>query len=427
MSLVNQMLQDLEQRRTAEAGVSPLGGLSASGVGVSASQPVNYLLLGTILALVFAVVFALMYLFGLRSPVMAAPEATEPVAKLTTQPIATPIVEPMVQRPVVQQPMVQQPVEARAEQSTVTSSVQMAISPKAQVKANVKASEKIKSHNSEIKMVQPAPVTLPVVNDAAGDEGSVSIVESTSVNSAARVPAVSAQAKDKEEQENLSGSDSVNKTIRPLTSEQQAQIAFQDAVKLIGRGDESGAQRALEQALSFEPNHVRARETLSAMLLNTGRVSEAGDSLREGLRLQPTSTPLAKLYARVLVNQGDNAAAVVVLERAAPRVGDDPDYYALLAALYRGVGKHAQAAQVYQEILRLRPGVAAWWMGLALAQDAMGSSAESLEAYRRAQRAGGLRGEVLQYVQTRIAALTSVEAKPVSKPDVADDTNGFGD
>ena len=57
----------------------------------------------------------------------------------------------------------------------------------------------------------------------------------------------------------------------------------------------------------------------------------------------------------------------------------------------------------------------------------MGASAESLEAYRRAQRAGGLSAEVLQYVQTRIAALTPAVAKPVSKPGVTDDTNGFGD
>ena len=410
------MLQDLEQRRTAEAGVSPLGGLSASGVGVSASQPVNYLLLGAILSLVFAVVFALIYLFGLKSSVTAESNATEPVAVLSVKTISTPNAELASPRQ----------KEARAEQSTVSSSDQMAISPKVQGRANVKvavkASEKIKPQHAEMKTVQPASVTLPIVNDAAGVEGSVSIVESTSGNGAATVSATSAEG-----QADLPGNDSVNKTIRPLTSEQQAQLAFQDAVKLLGRGDESGAQRALEKALLFEPSHVRARETLSALMLNTGRVSEAGDRLREGLRLQPTSTPLAKLYARVLVNQGDNASAVVVLERAAPRVGDDPDYYALLAALYRTVGKHAQAAQVYQEILRLRPGVAAWWMGLALAQDAMGASAESLEAYRRAQRAGGLSAEVLQYVQTRIAALTPDVAKPVSKPGVTDDTNGFGD
>lgn len=418
MSLVNQMLQDLEQRRTAGAGVSPLGGLSASGVGVSAAQPVNYLLLGGILTLVFAVVFTLMYLFGLKPSVMAEPDATEPVAALTTRTISTPTAAPVSQHPM--RPQTEHPAVTNSAKEN--SPVEKLVQADAPLKAHAQVSEKTKPTPAKVKTVQPASVTLPIVNDAAEAEGSMSIIESAPDNVTATVATASAEG-----QANLSGNDAINKTIRPLTSEQQAQLAFQGAVKSLGRGDESGAQRALEKALSFEPNHVRARETLSALLLNTGRVSEAGDSLREGLRLQPTSTPLAKLYARVLVNQGDNASAVVVLERAAPRVGDDADYYALLAALYRDVGKHAQAAQVYQEILKLHPGVAAWWMGLALAQDAMGASAESLEAYRRAQRAGGLRTEVLQYVQTRIAALTPVAAKPVFKADVADDTNGFGD
>jgi MSHA biogenesis protein MshN len=161
-------------------------------------------------------------------------------------------------------------------------------------------------------------------------------------------------------------------------------------------------------------------------LLNTGRVSEAAESLREGLRLRPSATPLAKLYARVLVDQGDNDAAVAVLERAAPQVAADPNYFALLAVLYRGVGKHAQAAQVYQQMLKIQSGVAAWWMGLALSKDAMGESAQALEAFQRAQHAGGLKAEVLQYVLSRIAALTPIVAEK-SLPVIANDSDDFED
>ena len=203
-------------------------------------------------------------------------------------------------------------------------------------------------------------------------------------------------------------------------------MIFQDAVKLLGRGDESGAQQKLEKALSIEPVHIRARETLFALLLNTGRVSEAVEKLSEGLRLRPTSAPLAKLYARVLVDQGDNDAAVAVLERARPSAVADPDYYALLAALYRGVGKHAQASQTYQQILQVRPGVAVWWMGLALSEDAMGSATKALEAYQRAQRSGGLKPEVVQYVQSRIAALIPSALGNTSRV-VVDDNDGFAD
>jgi MSHA biogenesis protein MshN len=157
-------------------------------------------------------------------------------------------------------------------------------------------------------------------------------------------------------------------------------------------------------------------------------VSEAAGTLRDGLQLMPRATPLAKLYARILVDQGDVPIAVIVLQRARPAVSADPEYHALLAELYRQEKKHGQAAQVYQQVLMQRPGVASWWMGLALSQDAMGENAQALQAFQRAQRAGGLAGEVMQYVQTRIVALKLV-ATPVTPASVAEnhDFDEFGE
>jgi len=200
----------------------------------------------------------------------------------------------------------------------------------------------------------------------------------------------------------------INKTLRPLTDEQQSQLAFQHAIHMLSRNNQQDAQLALEKTLFFSPTHLRAREMLAAILLNTGRISEAENHLNEGLYLMPNAAPLAKLYARILVDQGDLVNAVMVLERARPAVAVDPEYYALLAALYQQWEKYAQAAKVYQQILLQHPEIAQWWMGLALAQDAMGETTHALNAFQRAQRAGGLGGEVLKYIQTRITALMPV-------------------
>lgn len=393
MSLVNQMLQDLEQRRTAEASVSPLGGLSASGAAVATTQSINYLLLGTTLILLVTVVLALIYLFGGRQAVVAEPVAEMMVSSVEVK------AEPEIQQSIVEMDPVW------VEKESVINKIQ---------------STEQSSH-VPVKVEKTELIKKPVIKGEIESAGSISIREPVS-NSVGGAPTVIPM-----NEETQSDRSSVNKIIRPLTSEQQAQIAFQDAVKLLGRGDEPAAQHELEKALSIEPVHMRARETLSALLLNTGRVSEAAQTLSEGLRLRPTSTPLAKLYARVLVDQGDNDAAVAVLERARPLVATDPDYYALMGVLYRGVGKHAQASQVYQQILQARPGVAVWWMGLALSEDAMGSSAKALEAYQRAHRAGGLKAEVLQYVQSRITALTPSVADKSLQVVAVDDSDGFED
>ena len=406
MSLVNQMLQDLEHRRTAEAGISPLGGLSSSGAGVAATQSINYLLMGATILLTVAVVVVLIYLFGLKPSIVESPLVKDEVpATLSVEASAIPSSADLKDVSKVQQSVVgmkHSPIEK--DSLNAIQAANQSVAP---------------TQNVAVKIKKPAPLTASEMSESE-EVGSISIRKPASNNKTAPLSLTA-----RENKNNKTVPNNVNKTIRPLTIEQQAQMAFQDAVKMLGRGDESGAQQKLEKVLLIEPAHMRARETLSALLLNTGRVSEAAEKLSEGLRLRPASTALAKLYARVLVDQGDNDAAVAVLERARPLVAADPEYYSLLAVLYRGVGKYAQASQVYQQMLQVRPGVAVWWMGLALSEDAMGSSAKALEAYQRAQRSGGLKAEVLKYVQSRIAALTPVESDKSSH--ATDDNDGFED
>lgn len=407
MSLVNQMLQDLEQRRTAEAGVSPLSGLSASGAGVLSGASINYLWLGATLALIFAAVFVLVYLFG-REPLLAAEPAM--IQKAESQNIVTRSITPQAIAPVTETELAPPSLAAQPETASLPEPAPSQ-KPVARIQPVADATK-----------VPP----LTANSDETEAAGSVRVTAAVASDPDVVPPGNPPFPQLQPEAESELQPQPMNKTLRPLTREQQARQTFQQAVLLLGRGDESGAEQALLKTLAVEPAHLRARETLSALLLNTGRVSEAADGLREGLRLQPAATALAKLYARVLVDQGDSEAALAVLEQAPPTQATDADYYALLAALYRAAGRHAQASQVYQQLLRGRPGVAAWWMGLALSEDAMGALPPALEAYRRAQRAGGLQAEVLAYVQSRIAALGARVAETAS-PTAANDSDGFGD
>lgn len=401
MSLVNQMLQDLEHRRTAEASVSPLGGLSASG-GAVLKQPINYLLLSATIVMALVVVSVLIYLTSLETP-MTTGFTSERVNKLDHEVVApVDVIMPIAaeasaaKKLTSAKPLATEAADIKTPATNNQPLIVNSVRP-ASKKIVKKAPQAIEINKASV-VVEQEPLKKSVVDEVS--VASMSVVE-TMANVDAAVPAIAATNVQK-----ANSVESVSKKIRPLTNEQQAKIAFQHAVKLLGRGDEVAAHKSLEKALTFEPAHVRSRETLAALLLNMGRVSEAASHLSEGLRLQPNSPSLARLYARILVDQGDNAMAVAVLEKADPSIRDDPEYYALLAVLYRGVQKHAQAALVYEQILKVRPGVAAWWMGLALSQEAMNESEKALGSYQRAYRAGGLSREVSQYVQSRIAALT---------------------
>lgn len=394
MSLINQMLRDLEQRRTAEAGASPLGGLSASG---TPTQTINFSMNYVTLAVVVAVMLGVATAYSLgaqrqlsESQVQRSTPKADEATTMVTQ--AVPAMPVQQGQPVIE------------EAPVVTPSLQQ---------MPVVAEQPVKIAKAAVAESQPvaSPVTTPQRQGDMTVEPASPIVEE----------AVTEDTDDANVVAESPANDDFNKTIRPLTADQQSQLAFQRAVKMLGRGKQQAAQLALEASLSFAPTHMRARETLAALLLNEGRVSEAASSLRDGLQLMAGATPLAKLYARILVDQGDIATAVGVLERARPAVSADPEYHALLAALYRQEKKYAQAARTYQQILLQRPGVASWWMGLALSQDAMGEGAPALNAFQRAQRAGGLNASVMKYVQARIEALTPSTPAPAEFSNEPDD------
>jgi len=363
MSLINQMLRDLEQRRITGMEASPPGGLSASG---SVTQSVNSSINSVTLSAVMATVFV--------SGVM--------VAWLSD-----------------------------SQQQIFTTENTMTVSPEKET--SVFLSNKVPEKTNVLSaMVPPAEtpttktMTKPDSLMMAEEKGDV-IVDRKLVAKKTTLASVKPDIENIMQADPINAGKNINKIIRPLTDEQQSQQAFQRAIHMLSRNNRQGALLALEEALSYSPIHLRARETLAALLLNAGRMNEAASSLHEGLQLIPDAAPLAKLYARILTDQGDVVIAVAVLEQARPAVASDPEYHALLAAVYRQVGKHAQAARIYQQILLQRPAMASWWMGLALAQDAMGETTIALDAFQRAQRIGGLGSEVLKYIQTRIIALTS--------------------
>jgi MSHA biogenesis protein MshN len=355
MSLINQMLQDLEQRRAQAAtpNGSPLAGLAPSGTVTRARSSLNMLLLGAMLALALVTGYLLW-------TQRVTPQVTVAVAPAVPAPVIEQIVERKAAAPAVENkkpaPVVENNIPAPVVEHTTPAPAVVEIT-------------------AEKKPVAPELMAEPEL--AAPEEPPV-----------------------------------MEKRELPLTAEQRAQQAFQQAVAHIGRGRQDDARTALSEALEHDPAHQRARETLAALQLNTGRVSEAEATLRVGLALDPTQAALAKLHARILMERGDIAGAIAVLEPALPKAQADADYLALLAATLSRAQRHDEAAQAYERLLRLRPDVGPWWMGLALSLEALGNTAQALSAYEQARRYR-LDPKVAAYVDGRIQALRA--ALPAEK------------
>lgn len=197
----------------------------------------------------------------------------------------------------------------------------------------------------------------------------------------------------------------INKQVRELTPAQRAENEYRKAVLALQQGKRSEAANGLEQTLAADPKHAGARQALIGLLLDEGQQDAAMQKAREGLASDPAQTGLAMILARLQLEKGELRPAVDTLERTLPHAADKPEYLAFLAALLQRDERHKQAAEHYLQALQKAPQNGVWWMGLGISQQADRRHAEAQESFKRAKATNSLSPELLAFVEARIRQL----------------------
>ena len=200
----------------------------------------------------------------------------------------------------------------------------------------------------------------------------------------------------------------LNKKHRPLNYKQQAEIEYKKGYLALQRGRMRQGKEHLREALSIYSPHLKSREMLAGIYIKSGRYVEAAELLREGIRVVPTYSLFAKLYARVLLEQNNPQLAIKVLENSARALDVDLDYHALLAATYQRVKNHKKAISIYLQLVKEKSSVGVWWLGLAISLEKSGNNKEALEAYERAQKTGSLKAGLVKFTNNRVSALKEI-------------------
>jgi MSHA biogenesis protein MshN len=197
----------------------------------------------------------------------------------------------------------------------------------------------------------------------------------------------------------------MEKTERPYTGEELAENAYQVAARLKVQGDTAGAERQLKALLASQPKHVKARELLTSIHLENGRVPEAQETLEQGVAQVPAHLAFRYQLARLYLERGEEARAVSLLEDARRQGHSDPELPAFLAALYQRTGRHADAVKSYQVALAARPQEGRWWVGLGISLETQQDSDAARDAYRHALDTGRLASNLARYAEDRLRAL----------------------
>lgn len=190
-------------------------------------------------------------------------------------------------------------------------------------------------------------------------------------------------------------------TFRSEFPDDTAEQIYRQGVRLHAAGQIARAQDHFERSLRLDPENGRARVLLAKIYIASGDLGQAEDLLAVG----EADIEVAKLRAQLLLKRGQTGQAETVVERSLAVAGNDPGVLGVLGALRQRQGRHADAIAVYRQAAKMEPDQSKWWLGLAISLDAVERYQEALAAYQRAMIAGLPSDVVQSYVESRIGAL----------------------
>ena len=186
-----------------------------------------------------------------------------------------------------------------------------------------------------------------------------------------------------------------------ITPKKTPQNQFATAMHYYQQGRMAECLQLLNETLSLDPKHQKAREILSNILMQQQRWLEAEQILVTGMELNPADNSFKRLLARLKIEQGQEEMAIAILEKPLYKKHLDAESSALLALLYQRQGLHPRATLHYKHALSTQPTQGKWWLGLAISQEAQQQWSTAAKSYRLAATSNGLESQLKEYARQR--------------------------
>ncbi len=190
--------------------------------------------------------------------------------------------------------------------------------------------------------------------------------------------------------------------IKQSTALQQADLLYRQAEN--NAGNYSAIQK-LEQALNLDPRHLKARLLLAKTLYNQGQTNKTAEFLDQSLALFPDNLQFINTRAQLFLQQKNPDGALRILQRIGAANSTNETYLSLLAATYQQLQSFTNAASVYQKLITINPEKAENWLGFALAQEKLGNPKAAREAYQQALSKNTLKESIANYIKQRLTEL----------------------
>ncbi len=182
----------------------------------------------------------------------------------------------------------------------------------------------------------------------------------------------------------------------------RADADYRRAIGLVNGARTTEAVDALIDALRHDGGHVASRQLLARLLVEQRRHDEAMATLLEGLAGQPGQVQWAMMLARLQVDRGDLSGASRTLQGSLPFAKGNADYLGFFGLVTHRLGQQKDSVQHYQSAALAAPGDGRWWLGLGLALEADRRPEEARDAFLRARATGTLNPDLAAVVDQKL-------------------------
>ena len=154
---------------------------------------------------------------------------------------------------------------------------------------------------------------------------------------------------------------------RQLTVQELVKQKLTRAEKAVNTNKITTAEKLFEEVLILEPNNKQARRKLAALWFGRKSYQQAVNLLSQGIALHKQDSELRILKARIQLKQGQHKGAYHTL-KALPEL-EQQDYQVMLANVALQIEAYESAIIAYQVLIKMQPYSGKWHLGLAIVYD----------------------------------------------------------
>ena len=203
--------------------------------------------------------------------------------------------------------------------------------------------------------------------------------------------------------ETLQAKSSLTISRTQLSPQALAANKISEAEQAMERNNLAKAEALFEEVLLVMPEHETARKQLAALWYGKKAYRDAINLLSQGIALAPPAQEMRLMSARIYYEQGQIRQAYKILRPI--KASNSAEIQTLLANTSAELNEHNSAITAYQKLITLDPDVGRWWLGVAVSLDSLGNFVPARDAYKKAIARNNLSSSAMQFARERLIEL----------------------